>query len=324
LSLKHTISSLIAVAGLYSCAITSYAQDVHFADAERMKVWCNPALKTNLLPAAYLALRTVQYPGAINYTSKAAIIELPLIAKDKDAADVIPFMNLSAGINTDNSKDGFLKVSTALVSLSYAVPLNDNNTWLSAGFQATYTFSRVGFGGSYYLPAQFDKYGAIGPAIAADPFESGYSFGYLNAGVGISIFHNGNRQQWYAGFSSLHLNKPYTEWTRSSRLAVKNGLQAGFTGFLTDADAIGGYGFFSWQKEVQEELVGIHYMRILDDSSASKITIGLAYRRGDALIPNLAISTGAHRLSFFYDINTGTALVSHRRKAFEFSYTITL
>jgi hypothetical protein len=324
LKLLHKISCLVAVAGLHSCATVSYAQDIHFANAERMKLWYNPALKTNLLPVTYLTIRTVKYPGAIGYSSKAACIELPLIAKDKEATDVIPFINLSAGINTDNSKDGFLKVSTAMLSLSYAVPLNGNHTWLSAGFQGSYTFSRVGLGGTYYLPVQFDKYGAIGAAIAADPFESGYSFGYLNAGAGAAVFHNGSSIQWYLGASSLHLNKPNTEWTRSTRLPVKNGLQAGYTSFLSAADAIGGYAFFSWQEKVQEKLVGIHYMRILDDSSASKITVGVAYRHGDALLPNLALSAGAHKISIFYDINIGTALASRRRKAFEFSYTLSL
>ena len=244
---------------LLVATVVAKGQDVHFAQVQDMNIWCNPALKTNMVPLAHINIRSVNYPGLIAYTSKAATVELPLIGKDQDETDVIPFLHLAAGINIDNSTNQFMNVSTGMLSLSYALPLTNDNTYLSAGFQGAYTFSRIGLGGNYHFPEQFDKYGALGPASAADPYQSGYNYGYFTAGVGASVFHNGISRQWYIGGSLRHLNKPYTEWNHSVRLAGNYGIQAGYMSAVTEQDAIGGYANFSWQGNTHEQLFGLRY-----------------------------------------------------------------
>ncbi len=298
-------------------------QDAHFAQVQGMNIWCNPALKTNMVPLAHINIRSVNYPGVIAYTSKAATVELPLIGRDKDETDVIPFIHLAAGINVDNSSNRFMNVSTGMLSFSYALPLNEDYTYLSAGFQVAYTFSRIGLGGNFHFPGQFDKYGELGPAIAADPYQSGYNYGYFTAGVGASIFHNGIKRQWYAGGSLRHLNKPYTEWNHSVRLAGNYGIQAGFMTAVTDDDAIGAYANLGWQGSTHEQLIGLRYTRLLEDSAKYSISPGIGYRSGDALIPNLELKAGEHRLAFFYEISIFSAApAGYRRNVFEFSYAL--
>lgn len=315
-----TATRLFHLASLLAAAIDANGQDAHFAQVQNMHIWYNPALKTNMVPLAHINIRSVNYPGMIAYTSKAVTVELPLIGRDQDETDVIPFMHLGAGINVDNSPNQFMNVSTGMLSLSYALPLNGDNTYLSAGFQATYTFSRIGLGGNYHFPEAFDKFGALGPAIAADPYQSGYNYGYFTAGVGAAVFHNGIARQWYIGGSIRHLNKPYTEWNHSVRLAANYGLQAGYTTAFEAEDAIGGYVNLSWLGNTPEQLFGLHYTRSLDDSAKYCLSPGLAYRSRDALIPNLELKAGEHRLAFYYELNISPA--AYRRSTFEFSYTL--
>ena len=315
-----TSTRLFHLASLLAAATVANGQDAHFAQVQNMNIWYNPALKTNMVPLTHINIRSVNYPGMIAYTSKAATVELPLIGRDQDETDVIPFMHLGAGINVDNSPNQFMNVSTGMLSLSYALPLNGDNTYLSAGFQAAYTFSRIGLGGNYHFPEAFDKFGALGPAIAADPYQSGYNYGYLTAGVGAAVFHNGISRQWYIGGSIRHLNKPYTEWNHSVRLPANYGLQAGYTTAFTEEDAIGGYVNLGWQGSAPDQLFGLRYTRRLKDSAKYCISPGLAYRSGDALIPNLELKAGEHRLAFFYEVNISRT--AYRRSTFEFSYTL--
>ncbi|MEP6606917.1 MAG: hypothetical protein ABJA60_12490, partial [Nitrosospira sp.] len=152
--------------------VDTKGQDPHFAGTRNMNIWYNPALKINKVPDAHISIRNVNYPNIIAYSSKAATIELPLVSRQKEDEENIFFMNLAAGIITDNTGNKFMNASTAMLSLSYALPLNYNSTYLSIGFQGCYTFNRVGFGSGSQYPDKFDRYGAIAAAIASDPLES--------------------------------------------------------------------------------------------------------------------------------------------------------
>lgn len=180
------------------------AQDPHFSNVKDMNIWYNPALKVNKTPQVNVSLRSVKYPNIIAYTSKAATIELPLVSNEETDDDNTYFLNLAAGINTDNSSDRFMNMSTAMLALSYAIPLDNNNTYMAMGLQGNYSFSRVGTGGVNYFPDQFDKYGALNSALITDPFVSGLNYGYFTAGVGVAVFHSGEQRQWYVGVSIRH------------------------------------------------------------------------------------------------------------------------
>ncbi len=298
-------------------------QDIYYAGVQDMKVWYNPSLKTNKTSILRANLRSVNYQGFASYSSKGATIELPLSSHDKKE-DNIGFADLAVGLNADNSSNGILKISTAMMAFSYALPLNYDNTYLAAGFQAAYTFSQVALTGSYLLPGQFDQYGAFGTALSTDPYQSGSEYDYFTAGLGASVFHTGTEKQWYIGGSVRHLNQPYTEWTQHTRLAMNRGIQAGYSAKLTNVDAFGGYAFLNWQAAVHEQMIGLLYTRNLDDSSRYDFSLGLGYRVGDALIPNLALTFGDSRIAFYYEFVFGNSSGSYNRTAFEFSYSLIL
>ena len=300
------------------------AQDVYYAAVQDMNIWYNPALKTNKLSVLHANFRSVNYQGFTAYTSKAATVELPLTTSEKKETDNIPFVNLAIGINADNASNNALNVSTAMMSLSYALPLNNNNTYLALGFQGNYTFSKIAYSGSF--PGSFDLYGALGAALSSDPVQSGYQYNYFTAGVGLVLFHSGLQKQWYIGGSLRHFNQPYTDWTYTVRLPMNAGIQAGYAKAITNVDAISSFGIFTWQGGVREQFIGALYTRILDDSSQYALSAGISYRAGDALIPNLALKFGDNQIAFYYEFNIiGSAYsASYNRTTFEFSYKLDL
>jgi hypothetical protein len=300
------------------------AQDVYYADVQDLKIWYNPALKTNKTSLLQANYRNVSYQGLVGYNSQEATLELPLSSHDKNE-DNIGYSDLAIGIDAENGTNSTVKVSTAMMAFSYALPLNYDNTYLAAGLQGTYTFSQVSLLNYNLFPNHFDQYGALGSAVMADPYLSGYEYDYFSFGIGAAIFHAGSKRQWYLGGSVRHLNQPYTEWTHSFRLAINNGIQAGYNMALTNEDAIGGYGYFSWEGAIHEQFIGAQYTRKLDDSSRYEFSAGLAYRYGDALIPNVGLKFGSNRIAFYYEFNfVGNSEVYYNRTAYEFSYSLVL
>ncbi len=311
----------IIASGLLLTAMVAKGQDTHFAGVQDMNIWYNPALKTNMTALVCINLHSVKYPNIISYTSKAITFELPLVGKEKTDYNNIPFVNLAAGINTDNSSDGFLKASTAMLSLSYALPLNENNTYLAIGCQGNYSFNRVGADVVYQFPPHFDKYGALNEALTTDPYASGYNYGYFTAGVGTALFHSGEQRQWYVGGSVRHFNHPYTEWTYSARLPSNYSIEAGYESAINDVGYIGGYANFTWQAGMNEQFIGIRYTHHLNDSTNNALFLGTCYRPGNAFVPDAGVKIGANRITFYYEINIPQ---NYHRRAFEFSYQLNL
>lgn len=303
-----------------------HGQDIHMPALQELNILYNPALKTNKNPKTYVGFRTVDYPGIIKYTSKLIAIEIPLVLRNEDLTDETRYFNIAAAINTTGAAGNLLAASGATLAVTYAIPLDGNGTYISAGFTANYNFNRVGytrFGG--YYPDGFDKQDALGAAITADPYQSGFNFEYFSSGAGVSVFHTGENTQWYAGVSTKNFNHPYTEWNRTKRLESTNGVQAGYTTAINEVAAVGGYTNLSWHNGVYEHFLGAAYTRNIGDSAAYKVTGGIGVRLGDALVPNVALTFKNKHVSFFYDLNLPNSNYKlYRRSAYSFSLRIFL
>ncbi len=311
--------------GMLLWAAFATGQCPHFAGVQDMNIWYNPALKVNKIPLAHVSVRSVNYRNIISYTSKILTIELPLVSNEADDFDNIPFMNLAAGISTDNSGNGFMMASTAMMALSYAMPLNDDNTYFAMGIQGNYSFNRVGNGSSSYFPDKFDKNGALNWAMTMDPNLTGLNFGYMTAGVGATLFHTGEEKQWYVGASIRHFNHPYTEWSRATRLPSTNGIQVGYLANISPLTDICGYGNASWQSGSSEQFLGVRFIRHLDDSTSNTFSFGIGYRAYDALVPEACFQIGNNRLALYYEMNVASSPEGdYLRRAFELSYRYSL
>lgn len=301
-------------------------QDIHMPALQELNILYNPALKTDKTSKTYVGFRTVNYPGIIAYSSKLIAIELPVVPRNDVFTDATRYFNIAAAITTSGSGDNMLAASGAALALTYAVPVSRSGTYMSAGFNVSYNFNQVGntvYGG--YYPEGFDKQDALGAAIVADPYQSGYNFGYFSGAAGVSVFHTEENTKWYAGVSTRNFNHPYTEWNRTSKLGSNYGVQAGYTTAINEDAAIGGYANLSWHNGVHEHYFGATYTRNLGDSSKYKVTGGIGFRPGDALVPNVALTLKKILVSFFYDLNLpATNYKLYRRKAYSFSLRLVL
>ena len=323
--IKKALVYFIVIALTLSTSIIQ-GQDIHMSALQELNILYNPALKTDKIAKSYIGFRTVNYPRFISYSSKLIALEVPLVMKKDDFTDVARYFNITAAITTTGSTDKSMAASGATVAITYAIPLNENGTYISAGFNLNYNFNRIGstlYGG--YYPEGFDKQDALGAAIIADPYQSGFNFGYFTSGAGISVFHTEENTKWYAGISSRNFNHPYTEWNRTSRLGSNNGVQAGYTTNLNEVASIGGFANLSWHSGVHEHFFGATYTHNLDDSANYKVTGGVGFRMGDALAPSLSLILKRTLVSFIYDFNLPNTIYKlNQRKSYSLYLRILL
>ena len=323
--IKIPVFFLKTIALTFSTSLI-YGQDIHMPALQELNILYNPALKTDKTAKTYVGFRTVNYPGIISYSSKLIAIEVPLVPSNEDFADVTRYFDIAAAITTTGATDRSLAASGATLALTYALPLTGTGTYISTGFNVNYNFNRIGstlYGG--YYPEGFDKQDALGAAIVADPYLSDFNFGYFSSGAGISVFHTEENTQWYAGVSTRNFNHPYTEWNRTSRLGSTNGVQAGYKASINEVTAIGGYANLSWRNGVHEHFFGATYSRNLGDSSKYKVTGGIGFRLGDALVPSVALTLKNTNVLFFYDLNLPNSNYKlYQRQAYSFSLRIFL
>jgi hypothetical protein len=297
-------------------------QEPHYAGVQSMNIWYNPSLKIDKIVRAHIAVRSVKYPNIISYTCKTLSLEVPLVNKKETDYENSYFFSFALGICADNASENYMNASTAMLSLSYALPLSNGGTYLALGFQGNYSFNRVGNGYSTSLPDQFDKTGAVYAARIKDPFESGYSRGYFTPSAGISAFHSGQQEQWYVGVSVRNFTHPYTEWNYSVRLPSNFGIQGGYTFPISNSTEISSYANFSWQNNMNEHVIGARYDRHFGDSTDNALSLGVGYRFGNALVPQAGIQIGRSKLLFYYELVVSKfPSANYHRKAYEISFT---
>ncbi|OQP44083.1 hypothetical protein A4D02_11485 [Niastella koreensis] len=308
-------------------AVYAMGQDPHVKSIEEMKIWYNPALKTDTVPEAHVTLHKVNYPGVMSTTSRSITLEL-VFERNIETVNAVPFFTLSAGINVDNASSSLMKASSAMLALAYALPLDYNNTFLALGFQGNYSFNQVGVTGSYYsFPADFDQFGAFNWAVKRDPTESGYNMGYFSFNAGAAVFHTVEEQQWYVGFSTRYINHPYTEWDHISALPTTFGVQAGYTAALSERTQLSGYGTVSFvsgsSSSIPEQYIGIRGIRkiYVNDSAFFHLSAGVGMNFHQALQPNVQLQWGRHLFGGYLDLNLPNSTSAYyKRRSFSLLY----
>lgn len=290
--------------------LTANGQDPQAAGMEPLKIWYNPALKTDKTPFAHALIRNVKYPGILSWSAKTATLELVFINADKDADDNLPYLSISAGINANSASDRFINSSSALLGLSYALPLNYNNTYIAIGVQGNYSFNRVGNTGyTPSLPDKFDQTGAVGWSLNRDPFATGYNYGYFTLGAGTAVFHTNRDEHWYIGVSARYINHPYTEWSHNSALATAYGLQGGYGTTVAENAHISLSTNLSFQRNdtvtVLQQYYGIDYIRSfrINDSVSNTVSAGIGINPRESIKPNIGIGFGRNHFGFYYELN---------------------
>lgn len=304
-------------------------QDPHAIGIESMKIWYNPALKTDKETLVNFNYRKVNFPNLLAYTSKSATLELPMSPADESNDDNVHFFSLSVGINVDNADNNFMNASTAMLGLAYALPLDYNNTYLAAGLQVSCSFNKIVYDQLIPYLAKPDEAGALNWSHQMDPFSSGYNYKYFTIGTGFSFFHSGEKGQWYFGGAARNFNHPYTEWDYVNRLPTAYGVQGGYTMVVNPVLQVSTFGNFYWQNGpvtmMRGQFLGVSALRSFDvsDSSSVIVSLGLGMRLNDALVPTASVRFRRNLVAFYYELNLpGMASKNYYRKAFDLSYKL--
>lgn len=304
------------------CFLQSSAQDLHYADVQSMNLWYNQSLKLNKQKDIRFNFRDIKYQSLLAFRNASIMANIPLLKKGAEGFDKKSFVSATAAGSFDKSNKGVFKNNTGMLGLSYSQNLNANDMYLSLGFQATHTNTRLGELGGSFFPDQFDQFGPV-PSVSRDPLRAGRSYGWTSINTGLSVFQNTQSVEWYAGASVRHLNSPFTDELKTKALRLKPtlGVQAGFT-VKNELNQFGLYGITNWKAEAAEYLIGARVQHSLDGPSngyeGSAIGIGLAFRVRDAVIPNIQLQLNKTTIGIHYDVNiSGLRAAGYSRQGVE-------
>jgi hypothetical protein len=302
--------------------LQSSAQDLNYADVQSMNLWYNQSLKLNQQKDIRFNFRDIKYQSLLAFRNASIMVNVPFVKKGADGFDKKSFFSATAAGSFDKSNKGVFKNNTGMLGVSFSQRLSANDLFLSLGFQASRTNTRLGDLGGSFFPDQFDQFGPV-PSVSRDPLRGGRSYGWTSINSGLSIFQNTQSLEWYVGTSVRHLNKPFTDElkTESFRLKSTLGLQAGIT-VKNELNQFGLYGITNWKAEAAEYLIGARLQHSLDEPSdgyeGSAISVGFAFRVRDAVIPNLQLKLNKTTIGIHYDINiSGLSAAGYSRQGVE-------
>ena len=295
------------ILSLFLAAGVASAQEINFSRVQDMTIWYNQSLKTDKLNSLKLNYRNVQYGGAIAYNSVSAMFDMPLLSKAAKEKRNAGFFSLSAGAASDKSNQGILNNTLGMLGLSYAIPIDKNETYVAAGFQGAYYQSRLNLNGvENAFGDQYDAYGPIENSVSNDRLANGWSYGHFNVNTGISVFNNSRHNKWYVGLSALQVNKPYTDKLKTDSLRLKMGIgvQGGYKYITSTEDEVAFYMIMNWQGGAYRHYFDLSYVKYLSSvQGGAAVGFGLGYRYDDALVPNVELRYQKFIFGLSYDVN---------------------
>lgn len=297
------MKNLYLLLGLVLTGVISQAQEINFSRVQDMAVWYNQSLKTDKNNSIKFNMRNVRYDGLLAYNSISAMVDIPLLfggGREERSG----YLSISGGAASDKSNQGILNNTLGLLGLSYAVPIAGNETYLAIGVQGSYYQSRLNVGGTIAFGDQYNQYGPVEGMVSTDRMASGWSYNHLNANAGISLFSNSANNKWYIGGSVMHLNKPYTDESKSPvyRLQHAIGVQGGYKFISPVKDECAFYMSLNWQGKAVKHFFNLVYFKSIGSINGG-IGAGVGYRHEDALVPSIEFRYAKATVALGYDVN---------------------
>jgi hypothetical protein len=303
------------------------AQDIHFTDVQGMLQWYNASLKQHKHNDLLLNLRDVRYHSNLAFQTGTALVNVSTEKKqDRSSSELRNYGNVMLGAAFDKSNNGLFRNNIGLLGYSYAMNLNSRGLYMAAGFQGLLTSYRLGGNGVYQ--DQLDQFGPIRGGMTLDPLRIGKRFTYFSLNAGWSMFQRSEKLDWYAGLSMRHVNRPFTEETKSLqwKLPVTSGLQGGVS-LKNEFSQVDFFGMINLKAKAHEWIGGLRYNFLLGDNTQDDTELtnqnivlgfGCIYRVNDAIIPEIQLKVGKTGIGLHYDMNmSGIRASGFTRRGFE-------
>lgn len=296
------------------------AQDQNLANTSSLSMWYNPSQKSDKDVTVRMSYRDLRYQGLLGYRSSVGMVDVPLKTGNTNELDNKGFWNLSLGFSLDESNQNILKSTQAQLGLSYAVPLNGNNTYLSMSLQGSYFNSRLDFSNTSF-PDQFDRNGPIANAITIDPLKTGEPINWYSGHLGMSIFQKTDVESWSLGLAIRDVNQPLINRQSGNELALKPTFSIQGNYSFTKAQMVYDLqGFIGLKSEANQQIISLSAKHKFNSKDLSSFGSGVAYRFRDAVIPYIDFTLRQSTVSLFYEMNvSGINASGYNRSAFELS-----
>jgi type IX secretion system PorP/SprF family membrane protein len=260
------------------------AQDPHFTQHFSTGIYNNPAFTGSTAKARINAAYRSQWPNiSANYQTSYLSFDLN---KEKIPLDIGLFSVY------DKAGGGTLNTTQLGLSLGRSIKIYKNFS-IRIGVSGVLISRAVDIGKLTFGDHIDSRFGFVLPSNADVSVINRANFLNLNAGFVL------NSNRFLIGYSASNFNEPNQSFNKNSTsiLYTRHTLQGAFRINFKDAEKLSGFylsAFYSKQKDFTNFLPGLIYRY-------KSIKAGLAYRKGDAFISNLAYAGKNLSIGYSYD-----------------------
>lgn len=295
----------IAVIAMGCCLLFNYvqvkAQDARFTQVYQNPLLLNPAMMgaSNSITAG-LCYRNQWGSVSNGYSSYSFNGMYPIYFSSDDNG------KMDAGLSVMEDKAGAFTSLNALAAVDYTRQITQDQS-LCLALIGGYGQEAISTGGLTFD----DQYvrGAYSSSNPSNETTLSSKKGYADVGFGFTWVmnpsHETSKVNAYLGIAGFHLNQPNLSMTGSvSRLPIRMAYQGGIKIFESDKVDITPNAVFMTQKGNVETGVGTYVNYLFNQDL--KLTIGVWYRRRDALAMLVGFEYKGFSLGYSYDAVTST------------------
>jgi type IX secretion system PorP/SprF family membrane protein len=317
----------IIICYLLLCGCKLFAQDPHFSQFFSSPLTLNPAFCGKFNGNLRVAGNYRNQWPTINraFTTSSVSVDFPILQNAVGSNDTwgVGIMGIS-----DQGADGAVKFNYGSLSTAYHKGLDENGYHqLGLAFQATYASMLINVT-NLKFEDQLTPFGFTGNTTELFN-NSTLSNNYFDMSAGLLYSGSSNeKNNFYAGVSLYHLNRPQQQFTGSLYLLQPRAtFHAGGYFPVGDASTLHLSGLYSSQAGAHETMLGGAMEWQLNEANADKPSsfyAGAFMRMNDAIIPYLGLEFGDFRLGATYDVNTSNLkTASNSRGGIEISLIYT-
>lgn len=288
-------------------ACTVFAQDPHFSQFFSSPLTLNPAFTGKFDGTVRIAGNYRNQWPTINRAYQTATVSVDLPIMQERIAE-----NDTWGIGmmgyTDKSANGAVKFNYFTASTAYHKGLDEEGYHkIGLGFQATYANMMINTN-ELKFEDQLTNSGFTGvtsEAFSGSTLKNNYVD--VNAGV-LYTGSNSDRDNYYAGISMYHINRPKQQFTGALYLlSPRTTFHAGGYFPVGENTYLHLSALTSLQAKASETVIGGAFQ--VQAGTETMITpinfyVGAWMRMKDALIPYVGVELNNTRLGITYDVNT--------------------